>query len=440
MNMRESAKCDRIYAAKKSIMETVAQQAFASTLNVLLKLGFAVLIVILPIVLVKSFWKAWVKYVRAEFFAKQKYTLLECRLPKGIAKGPLAMEIVITSLFQPGGEGNLFQKYWEGSTKPWFSLEIASIDGYVHFYIWTRTKFKEMIETQLYAQFSDIEIDDVTRKDYAHLTPFDPDNYQYWGCEFKKTGPSHLPIKTYAAYGLTSGDSGDANKESGKVDPITPVIEFMGSLLKGEQAWLQICVRAHTKSKTKPGTWFDKIDWKYDAEKDLIKRTKRDLKMDPNKPVNPSLLTLTKGEKEAVDAIEGSLGKIPFDCGIRAIYVAKKEAYRKTTEAGLGGIMRHFGTPNLNSFKSDKAPGFTYPWQDISGKKTLGQKKKLFELYQWRSFFVPEYIPKGYSGEPFVLTTEELATLYHFPGQVVRTPTLTRLSAKRVEPPANLPI
>jgi hypothetical protein len=421
-------------------MQTVAQEAFASTLDVILKLGFAVLIVLLPIFLIRGFWKAWVRYVRAEFFAQQKYVLLECRLPKGIAKGPLAMEIVITSLFQPGGEANLYAKYWQGSTRPWFSLEIASLDGYVRFFIWTRAKFKEMIETQLYAQFSDIEIDDVTRNDYAHMTPFDPENHQYWACEYKKTGPSHLPIKTYTAYGLTTGDSGDASKESGKVDPITPVIEFLGSLHKGEQAWLQICVRAHVKDKTKPGTWFEKVDWKHAAEEDLIKRNKRDLKLDPLKPVNPSLYTLTKGEKEAVDAIEGNLGKIPFDCGIRAVYVAKKDAYRSTTQAGLAGILRHFGTPNLNSFKLEAVPGFSYPWQDISGKKTLKQKKRLFELYQWRSFFVEEYIPKGYPFPPFVMTTEELATIYHYPGQVSRTPTLTRLSAKRVEPPANLPI
>lgn len=418
-------------------METAAQAAFASTLNVILKLGFVVLIVFLPYFLIKSFWKTWVKFVRAQFFASQKYVLLECRLPKGIPKGPLAMEIVITSLFQPGGEGNAFQKYWLGSTKPWFSLEMASIDGYVRFFIWTRSKFKEMIETQLYAQFADIEIDDVTRKDYAHMTPFDPEKNQYWGCEFKKGAASHLPIKTYSAYGLT-GDSGE--KETGKVDPITPVIEFLGSLTKGEQAWIQICIRAHGKDKKKPGTWFQKVDWKYDAEKDLFKRNKRDIKMDASKPVNPSLLTLTKGEKEAVDAIEGNLGKIPFDCGIRVIYTATKDAYRTSTQAGLAGVFRHFGTPNLNSFKADKAPGFDYPWQDISGKKTLKQKKKLFELYKWRAFFVPEYIPVGYSGSPFVMTTEELATIYHYPGMVARTPTLTRLSAKRVEPPANLPI
>lgn len=417
-------------------METLAQEAFAATISVSVKLIFAVAIIFLPIALARWAWSLWIEFVRAEFFAKQKYVVLECHLPKGVVKPPLAMEIVITSMFQTGGEGNWLQKYWQGSTRPWFSLEMASIDGHIHFYIWTREKFKEMIETQLYSQFPDIEIDEVTKKDYASQINFDPDHYQYWGCEFVKTGPSHLPIKTYVMY---QGMSSSSEKEEGKIDPITPVIEYLGSLRKGEQVWIQICIRAHTKSILKPGTWFEKVDWKHAAQADLLKRTKRDIKLDKDNP-NQSIVTLTKGEKDAVDAIENSLGKLPFECGIRAIYVAEKDSYRGTTQAGLAGIFRHYGTPNLNSFKPSGAPGFDYPWQDLSGKKTLKQKKKMFELYQYRSFFVPEYIPKGYSKDPYIMTTEEIATIYHYPGQVARTPTLHRVSAKKVEPPTNLPI
>ncbi len=417
-------------------METLAQEAFASTLAVSVKLIFAVLVIVLPIIFARWFWKTWLSYVRASFFAKQKYVILECHLPKGVVKPPLAMEIVITSMFQPGGEVNWMQKYWEGSSRAWFSLEMASIDGQVHFYIWAREKFKEMIETQLYSQFPDIEIDEVTREDYANKINFNPATHDVWGCEFVKTQDSHLPIKTYVAY---TGMSAASDKEEGKIDPITPSIEFLGSLRKGEQVWLQICIRAHVKNKPKPGTWFEKVDWKYAAEKDLLKRTKRDIKLDKDN-ANTSIITLTKGEKDAVDAIENNLGKLPFDCGIRAIYVAEKGNFRGTTQAGLAGIFRHFGTPNLNSFKPSAIPGFSYPWQDMSGKKTLWQKKRLFELYQNRSFFMPQYIPRGYPFPPFVMTTEEIATIYHYPGQVSRTPNLQRISAKKVEPPTNLPI
>ncbi len=400
-----------------------------------IKLVYVVAVVLIPVYLAKSFWSNWVKYVRAAFFAKQKYTVLELRIPKGITKSPLAMEIFITSLFQPGGEGDWITKYWDGSVRSWFSLELVSIDGYVRFFIWTKEKFKDMIETQLYSQFPDIEILDVTDKDYARAVPFDPERYQYWGCEFVKTGPSHLPIKTYTDYGLHQDP-----KEEYKIDPITPVIEFLGSLRKGEQVWLQIAIRAHGKDKKKPGTWFEKVDWKFDANEDIKKRTKRDVKIDKEKPINPNLMQLTKGEKDAVEAIERNLSRIPFDASIRAVYVANTESFRGTTTAALSGILRQFGAVNLNGFKADKAPGVKYPWQDRKGTKVLGQKKKLFNKYKERAFFYEEFIPVGGSSSSFVLTTEELATIYHFPGDVSRTPTLSRVTAKKVEPPTNLPI
>ncbi len=411
------------------------QAEMSGTILAALKLVYVFVMILIPIFLALSFWKNWVKYVRAVFFAKQKYTLLELKIPRGIAKSPLAMEVFITSLFQPGGEGDWITKYWDGSVRSWFTLELVSIDGVVRFFIWSKEKFKDMIETQLYSQFPDIEILDVTDKDYAKAVPFDPEKYQYWGCEFVKNAASHLPIKTYTDYGLHEDP-----KEEFKIDPITPVIEFLGSLRKGEQAWIQIAIRAHGKDKKKPGTWFEKVDWKHEAAEDIKKRTKRDVKIDKDKPVNPNTMQLTKGERDAVEAIERNLSKIPFDCSIRAVYVAKTEAFRGTTTAALSGTFRQYGAQNLNGFKTAKAPGVKYPWQDRSGKVVLGQKKSLFNKYRERAFFYEQFIPTGGSDSSFVMTTEELATIYHFPGDVSKTPTLSRVVAKKVEPPSNLPI
>jgi hypothetical protein len=47
--------------------------------------------------------------------------------------------------------------------------------------------------------------------------------------------------------------------------------------------------------------------------------------------------------------------------------------------------------------------------------------------------------PQSTSYGPSVMTTEELATIYHFPGKVATTPTLGRIPSKRAEAPANLP-
>jgi len=46
----------------------------------------------------------------------------------------------------------------------------------------------------------------------------------------------------------------------------------------------------------------------------------------------------------------------------------------------------------------------------------------------------------GHKSGPFIMNTEELATIYHFPGEVSKTPSLSRISAKKAEPPTNLPI
>ena len=42
--------------------------------------------------------------------------------------------------------------------------------------------------------------------------------------------------------------------------------------------------------------------------------------------------------------------------------------------------------------------------------------------------------------KPMLLSTEEIATLWHLPGRVAETPTFTRIESKKAEPPANLPI
>jgi hypothetical protein len=46
----------------------------------------------------------------------------------------------------------------------------------------------------------------------------------------------------------------------------------------------------------------------------------------------------------------------------------------------------------------------------------------------------------AYKHQPtFVLNVEELATLWHFPGQMLKVPTLERIESKEASPPTNLP-
>lgn len=407
------------------------------TFNPVVTLSVQVLIfsafIIVPLILMVFFWRAWVKYVRALFFASQKYVLLELRIPKGISKSPLAMELFLTSLHQTGGEGTPYDKFWLGKTRTWFSLEIVSIEGNVRFFIWSRESFQQLIESQLYGQFPDIEINKVD--DYSTDLPFSWDKYNMWSCDFKKGEASHIPIKTYTSYGLDKDP-----KEEVKIDPITSVIEFLGSIGRGEQIWIQFVIRAHKKEIADPKTWFGKVDWKTAAKAEIDKMMKRDDKSKKSGEISFADFSMTKGERDKVEAIEKNVSKLAFDTGIRIIYVAKKDAFKGVMTPAITGSLRQYNAMNLNGFAPTNTTSFDYPWQDFTGQRTMKKKEIMMFLYRNRSFFYPEFFPDTYKYEPFVMTTEELATVYHFPGDVSRTPNLSRITAKKMEPPANLPI
>lgn len=407
-----------------------------SSIGLIFTLLYVIAIIFVPYILGTKFIKVWKKYVRAKFFKEQTYTVLEIKIPKNNTKSPVAMELFLNALYQGGKDHEFKKTYWTGEVRPWFSLEIVSIGGSVRFFMWTKTKYKELIENQLYSQYPEIEIQDIGIRDYTYNVPFDPNNFEYWGTEIRKKEASHLPIKTYTAYKLQ-----DNPDDEFKIDPITPMMEFLGSLQKDEQVWIQICVRAHGKDSydTEKG---DYVDWGHEAQKDLKKLTKRDLKVDEKS--NPGLFVLTKGEKQAVDAIEDNITKTAFDCGIRAVYIAKKDKFKKSTIAGIKNSFKQYSVTNLNSLEGVNDTDDSKWYHKFTGEAehSVTNKKRAFDLYRHRSFFYSEYIPYGYPFEkkPSVFSAEELATIYHFPGDVSKTPTLNRVTAKKAEPPADLPI
>ena len=376
-----------------------------------------------PILLVWLAQKLWLEYVRADFIRKNfEFVMLEIKMPRTIEKTPIAMELVLQALHQ-GGTGNWFERWWEGKVKPWFSLEVVSIEGSVRFLIRTPSKFKKLIESHIYAQYPDIEVVEV--QDYVSLAPYihEKNEWSLWGCEFGLTKPDPYPIKTYVDYGLDS----TMTKEEFKSDPITSVIEFLGSIGRGQQIWLQIMVQANGERYATPGSWFAKHDWKEEGKRIIKEMQEKHSGEDAPKP--------SKGDMEAVSAIERSLSKIGFDCGVRALYLAKQEFFDPTNIAGITGAFRQYSSQTLNGFAPRNTTGIEYPWEDFHDIRLNRKKKKIFDAYVRRSYF---YAP--YKKKPFVLNSEELATIYHFPGGVAETPTFTRIESRKGEPPANLPV
>lgn len=375
----------------------------------------------LPIILAWLLYKLWMYYIHYKYIVGLNWTLLEIKLPREIHKGPQAMEMVLNMLHQSRDADNLIEKYKTGFLRPWFSLEIASFGGDIHFYIYTQKFFRNLVEAQIYAQYPDVVIEEVN--DYTKnvfMTGLG-ETWNCWGTEFTLTEADAYPIKTYVDYGLHDL----ATKEEQKNDPLTAILEYMGSIKEGEQVWFQILIRATTKK------------WK-DEGKKLVEKIMKEKAAKPGE-VNVGAMKLTPGERAVIEAIERDVSKLGFDVGIRALYFSPKDTFDFVNVSSLVGVMKQFNALNLNGFKPQNTTGAKSvigKYFNRAKKREEGLKKvKMLDAYRWRSYF---YVP--YERKPFVLNTEELATIYHFPGRVAETPTLSRIEAKRSEPPPNLPI
>ncbi len=378
------------------------------------------------IALAAIFWEVWVLYIQQLSISKEEMILLEIRLPKELTKSPRAMEIILGT-FAQGSPSNWYAAYYEGKVRAFSSLEIVSDGGKVYFYMYMRKGLKNAVEAQIYAQYPQVEIHEAD--DYTKKIPYGSEgsDYELSGSEYKLAKEDAYPIKTYVDYGLDKDP-----EEEFKIDPLTSVIETLGSIGPGEHIWLQIIIMATDPYPARPGSAGLK-SWKDQGKEIIEKITKRNEK--PEDKINFAKTNLTPREREVLEAVERNLSKTAFDVGMRVLYIARKDKFNKGIAPAIGGLMRPFGSNDLNSFKGARGTSVDFPWQDPFGIKVAKRKRNLFEAYCKRGYF---YYP--YTRKPFVLSAEELATLYHFPGMVAETPTLGRIESKRGEAPLNLPV
>lgn len=396
------------------------------------RFAFAIWPVWLPLVLISLLFNTWFSYKRREWLKKTGSILLEIKIPKNTDKSPAAMEMVIEGIWEDV-IGSLTSAFFEGEVRDIFSLEIVSIGGEVKFFIWAFPKWKSVIESRIYTHYPGAEVTEA--EDYAVKVIFDPEKMNLKGITTRLVKPDAYPIKTYIEFELDKG-----NKEQEEiVDPLAPVLEYLGTLRPGEQAWIQILIQGHRKEGLQDIRLFSKPDWQEGIKKEIKKIIETESLVTP-KPDKPLLIPyLTKTQDDTIKAIQRNSAKLAFDTMMRVVYVAPKEVFVGMRITGIIGSMRQFGSKTLNGIRPHKfIPGIVYPWEDFLNIKSKYRQRTLLEAYKRRSVFNVPF--KHVFGKPYVLTTEELATIFHFPGATVTTPTLTRVPSKKAEAPSNLPV
>lgn len=398
----------------------------------------------LPVGLAVFFWITWMHYIRYMFWFKQEYVLLEIQLPPEVEKSPLSMELFLTAMYNSGGESTFIARIWEGKFRAVFTLEIASNEGQVRFYLHCRKGWKNVLEARLYGQFPEARITEVD--DYVAPIQFTTADYSLWGAEFAKTAKvgghpvDAMPIKTYIDYGLDKSP----DKPESQVDPISNLVEFLGQIGQGEYIWMQIMMRARKKDEWY-GFYTSGDPWKKPAQEKINEITKQAItraqsfvegdEAEKKKVGSRGSTLLTGGEKLQVEAIERNLTKNVFECGIRVMYLARNENFNGINIGNVVKLFDAYRQENYNNIMPTRGMSdFDYPWQDWSNIRQNRVRRNLFFRYKHRAYF---YVP--YDQVPTLLTTEELATIWHFPSSVVQTPALDRVPSRRSEAPINLP-
>lgn len=390
------------------------------------------------------FTVAWGQYlilIRSEFIHSQAYMVLEIKPPRNLVKTPLAMEAVIAGLHFAPGEGNWYKKYVQGGLRPYWSLEIASIGGEVHFFIWTRAAFRRAIEAQIYAQYPGAQV--IEAPDYTRMISADPREWEIFGCDYKHSRPDAVPIRTYVDYGLDK-----TQKEPEQVDPLANLVEYLGSMNSNEQFWVQFIIRVHKGDKfNKKNADGKAYTWKDDA-KDHIKRL-RELARFKTKVVDPvtgqereteGFPLQSKGQMELISNIERNVSKLGFDVGIRAVYLARKGHFNGSAVAGLSALFKQFSADEYyNDIAWNTSRGLLkfedYPWEINVAARKDKMRREWVDAFRRRQFFFSPHDNTDY----MVMSTEEIATLFHIPSGAVGTPTLPRIESATSEAPSNLP-
>lgn len=401
-----------------------------------------------------------------DYANKRKWVLLEVIPPKEVLAPYKAMEDVFAAIWPLIDTGNFRERWCDGELANgpyWCSWEMASIEGKIHFYLRFLQEHRLSVETALYAHYPDIEISEVS--DYVKLVPptVPNDEWDMYGEDWDLGREDAFPMKTYEKFFEPQGERITAEEK--RIDPILSLLEAISRMGPGEHYWVQFI--------TVPVSDHDEPEWKKEGEKIINKLSKRQEKKEstlledlgymirqvilgPEKEgsgegakyswleqtkseTGEREMVITPGEREIIAEVENKMKKPVFRTTIRGVYVAKRENFKAPHRVLMRSYMGHFATINLNHFRfqAKTRPRVHFFWRK---RRVFLRARKMFRNTVLR--FPPLFPDRMSNDLNPILSTEEMATLFHFPlrvtGMVV--PTMAKVESKKGGPPPNLPV
>jgi len=376
---------------------------------------------------------------QVKFGAKQKYVFLAIDIPRQNLQTPKAVENIFSTIAGAHTPLEWEEKFFNGAYQIGFSFEIVSIDGFVQFIVRTASQFRDMVESAFYAQYPDAEITEV--EDYLKDidVTFPNDEYKIWGADLKLYNKDFFPIRSYKEF--------ESPMTKDIKDPLTSLLEVMNKLKTGEQFWLQYLVWPTDISWTKRGinelkkmsgksveekrTWVDKT---LDAPLNLLGEISSQLlgTGEAEEKKDEKLTLLPPDDQKRAEAIFRKISNMGFECKVRMVYFGRKEVFNKGLGvSGTFGAIKQYSDLSLNGFKPDKNKTVAR-WPFFKNLRLHEKENNIFRAYKART--------SEAGCDKFILTSEELASLYHFPYFETQGPIVKRVESKKALAPIGLPV
>lgn len=394
-----------------------------------------------------------------------KWTVLEIKIPEFVKKTPTAMEEIFYSLHAIYRGGDPYSKYILGFTPPFYVFELFGHNGKLRFLIRCHERLKDFVASRIYSQYPAALIEEV--EDPLKDLPWKIPNptFNNFGTEYTFTRKeddgitpkNYYPIKTYRVW--------ENLKEEEKIDPISVLSEGISYLTDKEWIIIQIMAMPVLGNDKEFG-----VEWQIRGQKEVDKLMGRKEKKEigpfayiaefvknlflamigqqiewkvgkeEEKPEDISIMKLSPGEREVIESIEKKISKPGYWCTIRFSYVAQNDIFAKNVDKNVAlvmGTFKVFDNPSGNGILRD-VKTITSIDRPIHGK-IIYYNEKIF--YRKRSLWlnIKGRFPTNYSQNRIILNTEELASIFHIPQEIVPSYGIEKIPTRYILPGSEIP-
>ena len=256
------------------------------------------------------------------------------------------------------------------------TFEIVATAGDIRFYVSTPRELKDLVEKHIHGAYPGAEV-----KEVSEFNIFSKQGHVEF-TSLKLAKEDHKPIKIYKDL---------------PTDPLSSLTAGLAKMGTGEGAMIQYMI--------------------YPAKDDWAKTGREYISSTKKKESNPEEAKYNV-EAKTLEAIENKVSKSGFETEIRIIVSSSNKSLAKMHLDNIKSSFSQFNSTH-NKFTTNKIR--------FKGMFMLDVIYRYLPMLSIKRF--------KRSG---VLSTEELATIIHFPNKTIETPGIYWLNAKRAPAPANM--